>query len=299
MVERKTVLVTGAASGIGLEIVRRFSKNPKCDPIYAADKDPSVHEIFPSLDFPSVVPIQTDIRGRERIVGILRRVVSDSGRLDVVVNCAGVMNKGRRATYNLDGESSNDFAEMEEINLWTPTLMMAEAAPLMRNNGGGAIINITSAKYLFPDMHHIGYQLGKMCLSRVTRGLARPFRENYGVRLVDVQPGNTRTNIDRGDWTNGNNSDEMAAVQLINDWWRKVAGNDPKNVAEIIYEVAEGKIKGSPVCVGLDTKIGRALFLATYPTIAYRWDGLFYAGSSLFYQFAIWAGMLRRKLHKS
>lgn len=300
MLERKVAIVTGAASGIGLETARRFSQDSRYNPIYAADINPSIQTLFPQSEYPNIVPFQVDVRDRKQLEGLLQRTASESGRLDVVVNAAGVMYKGKpEAFWDKDRELPKEWEEMDRVNLWAPTVTMAEAPKLMQNNGGGTIINITSAKYLFPDIHHIEYQRGKMRLSRVTRRLARDWMQNYKVRLVDVQPGNTKTNIDGGVWTEGNNRTETEAAQSITNWWRERFGNDPKNVAEVIYQVAEGKIGGTTVYAGWDTKIGRALYLLTYPLAGYRLDSLFFAGSTLFYQMARGVNILRDKASKS
>ena len=62
---------------------------------------------------------------------------------------------------------------------------------------------------------------------------------------------------------------------------------------EVIYKIAEGEIDKNTVLVGADAKIGRALYLLTYPLVAYRFDYLFAAGSYLFYQGARLAKALR------
>lgn len=296
MLERKTAIITGSASGIGLETVRRFSQDPNYTTIIAADINSSVYETFPITEYPNLIPLRVDVRSREGIEGMLQRAVLESGRLDVVVNGAGVMYKGKpEAFWDRDKEPPKEWREMDTVNLWAPIVIMIEALKIMRKNGGGIIINLTSAKYLFPDIHHIEYQKGKMRLSKVTRGLAKDWMRRDNVRLVDVQPGNTKTNIDRSVWTEGNSKNEMEAAESVTNWWREKFGNDPKNVAEIVYQVAEGRIKGTTIYVGWDTKIGRMLYLLTYPLAGYRFDAFFFTGSTLFYQFARGIKALRGK----
>lgn len=300
MIESRTAIITGAASGIGLETVRRFSEDPKFNPIYAADFNPSIEIIFPKSEYPSVVPIQVDVRVREQLEGMLQRAASESGRLDLVVNAAGVMYKGKPAPFwDKNRQLPGEWEEMDRVNLWAPIVAMAEAPELMRNNGGGIIINIASAKYLFPDIHHIEYQRGKMRLSKVTRGLAKDWMQNYNVRLVEVQPGNTKTNVDRGVWTEGSSRTEVETAETITTWWREKFGNDPRNVAEVIYQVAEGRINSTTVYVGWDTAIGGILYTLTYPLLGYRSDMLFFVGSTIFYKLAILGNILVKKFTKN
>lgn len=289
MTERRTALVTGAASGIGLETVRRFSQDSKYT-VFAADRNAAVHTIFDAAEHSNVVSLQVDVRDREQIASMLGRVFSESGRLDVIVNAAGVMHKGKARDYKDDTENFNpDLVEMKETNLYAPILIMVGAAKYMKAKGG-VIINVTSSKRYFPDLYHAEYQSGKDTLSKVTRGLARDkdgFIRESNIRLVEVQPGNTKTSIDlNGKWTEGIDRNEVEAVQLISNWWRKTFGNNPKNVAEVIYKIAEADTNKTTVLVGLDAKLGRALYLLSFSIGFYRSHHLFLVGSTLVYQVA-------------
>lgn len=292
--ERRTVIVTGAASGIGKETARRFLNDEKYT-VYAIDKDPLIKDIFPASEWKSAVPLEIDIREIEVARQMVREVASRTGgRLDVVVNAAGVMNKGKPDTYIENGKRNENAELMEAVNYYAPIVIMMEAGDWMRRNGGGTIVNITSSKYLFPDPHHIPYQVYKMRLSKVTRGMAKHFRES-NIKLVDLQPGNTKTEIDRGVWNKGNNFNDVLAAEAITSWWRRKFGNDPGKVAEVIYKIAEGEIDKKVVRVGLDSQLGYLAYLATYPLGFYRSDYVFYAGSTVFYKIAELSRVLKRK----
>lgn len=283
MPERLTAIVTGAASGIGKETAIKFGNDPKYNPFYAVDIDPHIHTVFEA--YPRVVPLEVDVSKQDEARDMLQRAIDDSGRLDVVVNAAGIMVKGKRSTFwDKKGNRNSELRKMDGVNLLAPIFIMTTTSGFMKN--GGTIINVSSAKYLFPDIHHGIYQEGKQVLSKVTKGVAKSFREQDNVRVVDVQPGNTKTNIDRGVWTNGTSRAEVESSEKITTWWRNTFGSDPQKVAQVIYEVAEGKIDKTTVRVGTDTKIGRTLYLFTYPFFPYRFDMLFFLGSSAVYQSA-------------
>lgn len=283
MPERLTAIVTGAASGIGKETAIKFGNDPKYNPVYAADNDPHIHTVFEA--HPRVVPLEVDVSKQDEARNMLQRAIDESGRLDVVVNAAGVMIKGKRSTFfDKTGNRTSELQKMVGVNLVAPFFIMTTASGFMKN--GGTIINVSSAKYLFPDIHHGTYQEGKQALSKVTKRVAKAFREQDNVRVIDVQPGNTKTNIDRGVWTSETSTAEVESSERITTWWRNTFGSDPKKVAQVIYDVAEGKIDKTTVRVGTDTKIGRTLYLLTYPLLPYRFDMLFFLGSSAVYQSA-------------
>ncbi len=271
MIENKTAIITGAASGIGLETTRIFSQNTNYEAIYAVDKNPSVHELY--KDCGSVKPIELDLRERKSVGTFVKEVLLQRGKIDVLVNGAGVLNVGRAETYyDSEGRPTPEYQELLAVDYISPLLLMKLVLPTMRTQRSGAVINITSTKEYVQDPYHIPYADLKAKLTKASRKISRVEQSN-GVRITTLQPGNTKTNIDQGAWTPGSNAQEAFETQSLNDWWRKVFGNDAKNVADVIYKIAEGDIARERVFTGLDAKL--AYFMHTY--VPY-WDKLFSLG---------------------
>lgn len=275
MKERKTAIITGAASGIGLKTTERFSADPKYN-IYAVDMNPSVHTLFDASKHPRVIPLQVDIRNGNEIEDMFERVHKESGRLNVIVNAAGIIIAGIPLSaegYDKNPEASRQVRDLYNTNYFGQMHVMMRGEIAIESGGGGTIINITSSKDYFPDPWRLEYMRSKQYFEEMSIEDARRLKEE-GVRIVVVKPGNTKTNIDRGTWIKGSNKDEAESVQGLNDWWRKTFGNDPKNVAEVIYKIAEGKINKDKVHVGFDAKLGYFL-VRTVP----GWRYIFLFGS--------------------
>lgn len=287
MLETKCAVVTGAASGMGLEVVKRIAQNPKYRPVYAVDKNHSVLTAFESLQHPGIVPLQVDIRHGGETAQMFDRIRRESQRLDVLVNTAGTIiagdvNNPAATAQILDLNEANYVGQMK-IMFWAETMMESQ--------GGGTIINITSSKDYFPDPYRFEYMLSKMRfedMSLDARG--RHLADKDGVKIVVVKPGNTRTSIDKGTWTEGFDENEIRAFQGFNDWWRRTFGNDPRNVAEVIYRIAEGEIDREKVHVGLDAQLGN--ILVKFPP----WRIMFFLGSLGMYELVKQAHHLRKKI---
>lgn len=292
MTERRTALITGAASGIGRKTTERFSEDPKYNPIYAADKDFSVYTIFDASKHPHVIPLQVDIRKGSEIAGMFARIFTESDRLDVVVNAAGIIIAGEALThteYDRNPTARAQINDLYDTNYFGQMHIMIRAEIAIESRGGGTIINITSAKDYFPDPFRLEYMASKMRFEEMSIEDAKRLKYD-GVRIVVVKPGNTKTNIDRGDWIDGSSETEKESVQGFNDWWRRTFGNNPKNVAEVIYKIAEGEINKDIVHVGFDAKLGNFL-VRTIP----GWRYIFFLGSYSVYELVKRAQSLRKK----
>lgn len=285
MLETRCAVVTGAASGMGLEIVRRVSKDPKYGPIYAVDKNPGIHTTFEALSHPGIVPLQVDIRRGNENALMFDRIRTEAQRLDLLINAAGTIIAGDEN----NPAASAQIRDLNDVNYVGQMNIMFWAETIMESWGGGTIINITSSKDYFPDPYRFEYMLSKMRFEEMSLDARRRHQEGEdGVRVVVVKPGNTRTSIDRGMWTEGSDENEMKAVQGFNDWWRRTFGNDPRNVAEVIYKIAEGEIDKEKVHIGFDAKLGNVLVR----TVPY-WRQIFFLGSYGIYELVKRAQVLK------
>ena len=177
----KVALVTGAARGIGKSTVERFLQEGL--KVVATDISPE-NEI---LDKANVVSLSHDVSKAESWASIIRDVKSRFGRLDVLVNNAGI-----GTLPDIEEEDDAGWVEMLDINAKSVWLGIKAVVPLMRFNKSGSIVNVSS---IFGASGGFGksaaYHASKGVVSAVTRNAAiRYATEN--IRINAVSPGFVR-----------------------------------------------------------------------------------------------------------
>ena len=135
----KIALVTGAARGIGLAAAKRFLADGWRVALLDIDGD-NLQRTFKALAKPDVtLAITCDVADAEGVAQAVKTVAEKFGRLDALVNNAGIaiFKPILDVTYE-------DWQRVLAVNLTGPFLCTQAAAPLMRDTGGGSIVNITS-----------------------------------------------------------------------------------------------------------------------------------------------------------
>ncbi|MGB2860973.1 MAG: hypothetical protein WBB71_01095, partial [Candidatus Saccharimonas aalborgensis] len=126
---------------------------------------------------------------------------------------------------------------------------------LSAQENGGCVIGISSSKADFPDPYRKEYMLAK---ARFSEAMAiQRTKLPPSIRLIDVQPGNTQTDIDGGEWIDGSDPDTARAVQAVNEWWRTHFGTPVKTIAEAIYDIAQDpRERRAVIPLGRDALLG-------------------------------------------
>jgi 3alpha(or 20beta)-hydroxysteroid dehydrogenase len=188
----KVVIVTGGAGGQGSIEVSRFAAEGAR--VYACD-------LRDDQDVPDgVAKARLDVGSEESWAAVVDRVMSEEGRLDVLVNNAGIsLGKG------LIGTSLADFKAVLDVNLTGAFLGMQRCAPAMRRGGGGSIVNIGAAISM-TGFYRAAYSASKWGLRGVSKAAALEFAP-WKVRVNVVHPGLVHTPMATA------NSDLYQAIQ--------------------------------------------------------------------------------------
>ncbi len=184
----KVAVVTGGAVGIGEATVRMLAGAGAT--VYIADTDEvNGSAVAGGLQArgQTAVFIPADIASEPDVRDLFRRVETDRGRLDVLVNNAGI---ARVAAP--DEVSREDWDRVLAVNLTGAALCTKHALPLLRKAGGGSIVNVSSIYALVSSAGLAAYAASKGGLAAMTRSHAVELGPE-GIRVNAVMPGYTRT----------------------------------------------------------------------------------------------------------
>lgn len=186
--EGNTVLVTGAGGGIGLAVVRRFAEEGAT--IVASDVSGEgllqAVAVCSELGAP-ITPLPGDLVDAAYCDQLPARACEVSGTLDIVINNAGLMRRG-----NILETSDDDWAALQAVNVEAVFRICRAAIPIMRDQGGGAIVNTASCWGRYPGPDHLAYCTTKAAVAAMTQCLGRDHAAD-GIRVNAVCPNEVNT----------------------------------------------------------------------------------------------------------
>jgi NAD(P)-dependent dehydrogenase (short-subunit alcohol dehydrogenase family) len=190
----RVALVVGGSRGLGFEISRGLSAAGATVIVASRKMDvcQAASTAISSETKGIVVPRQLDIGRWAEAGATVDWVYETSGRLDVLVNCAGLS----PLYSDLSDVSEKLFDKVIDVNLKGPFRLIAAAGPRMAATGGGSIINISSIGALRPGTGELPYCAAKSGLNALTQGFAQAWAPS--VRVNCVLPGAFETDMTAG-----------------------------------------------------------------------------------------------------
>ena len=181
---RRVALVSGASRGIGREIARQLAEEHGFL-VLAGARDPGKVDLEGS-----VARVELDVTDPAGVEAAVQRIESDPGRLDVLVNNAGVVGPGDPSTEVDIGEARRVL----ETNLFGAWGLAQAVLPLLRASDDPRIVNVSSGMGQLAEMGggYSAYRISKTALNALTRVLAA---DQPGVRVNSICPGWVRTDM--------------------------------------------------------------------------------------------------------
>jgi len=180
---QKVALVTGAARGIGLAVAKRFLADGWRVALLDIESDLLQGAVAGLQNPDHTLALHCDVSDARAVAVAIDAVAKRFGRLDSLINNAGVA-----VFAPLMQTSDADWNRVLAVNLTGPFICTKAAVPLMREHGGGAIVNITSISAVRASTLRSAYGTSKAGLAHLTKQLAVELAA-LGIRVNGVAPG--------------------------------------------------------------------------------------------------------------
>lgn len=244
----RTVVITGGGSGIGKATALRFAALK--DRVFVADLQ-FPGDAQPALEAAGVTCCQLDICHTDKLQAFVDEASTESGRLDVLVNNAGV-----GLVKQISDVSEAEWDSVLNTNLKAAFFgCKAAIGPMMKQDTGGAIINVASNAGLLPRAHDPVYSISKLALVGLTKSLALCHSKDK-IRVNCVCPGPVEnTQMIQENFLNRDDHDQVvreliSASPLANAWGRMVS---PEEIADtIVYLASDAARMVSGTSIAID-----------------------------------------------
>jgi len=217
----KVVIVTGANSGMGLAIARRFV-GAGATVVFMGRRQQLLNDVTADLPQEQVVIRPLDVSDRATVNEVVNEIIVQHERVDILVNNAGI-NTQQRGVADIKPE---DWDYVLQVNLTGAFNMIHAVLPTMRSQGNGMIINISStAGVRASQVAGAAYSASKHAMVSLTNNLNQEEWE-YGIRATAICPGEVNTPIldNRAEPPSDERKAQMVQVEDIADSVMYVTG---------------------------------------------------------------------------
>lgn len=192
MLRGKVAVITGGTRGIGFATVKKFLENGATVAMLGSRKE-TVEKALAQLkeenqEYP-VVGFWPDLNDDNEVKNVFEEIKSRYGALDILVNNAGI--SARDSLYEYDTDA---FSKIIDLNVKAVFRCAKMAAAIMKEQGGGVILNTSSMVSIYGQPAGCGYPASKFAVNGLTKSLARELGPDQ-IRVNAVAPGVTKTDM--------------------------------------------------------------------------------------------------------
>jgi len=250
------VFVTGASSGIGREIARAFmDEGYRVYGTTRKELPESGEQLEKSKKSSGFIKmLRLDVCDEESVKKAVNYVNQKEGRIDILVNNAGFGIAG-----SIEDTSTEEALEQFNTNFFGVHRMCRQVIPIMRKNGGGLIINISSVAAQFSIPFQAMYSASKYAVEALSEAL-RIETGPFGIRVAVVEPGDTRTGFTQNrQYVKASDENSVyfdtfkkSVEKMVKD---ETNGPGPGKIARTVLKIAARKNPPVRVTVGTDYKV--------------------------------------------
>ena len=187
-VKEKIAIVTGASSGIGLATAKLLTQKGAKVALVARSKE-KLEKL--SKELSGSLVIQADMARKEEIRAMVKKVKDHFGRIDILIN-----NAGQGYDASIENTDVDKFHKLFDLDVIGPLVAIQEVVPIMRKQGGGAIINISSGTALMALPNMGAYSSLKRALVGISLTANEEFKKDKIIVSV-VYPYITLTDFEK------------------------------------------------------------------------------------------------------
>lgn len=224
---KPTAIVTGASSGIGLATAEAFLKAGYR--VFGTSRNAQDNAN------PDITMIRCDVTDDASVAAAIAAIVAQTGRIDVLVNNAGVGMAGPAEDTSID-----QARQLFDVNVFGMMRVIQAVLPVMRAAGRGRVVNISSVFGFMPAPFMAVYAATKHAVEGYTESLDHEVR-GFGIRAVCVEPANTKTAFDANlIWATGKLDAYATMRPRIAMMLQGMmdTGDDPALVADAVVQAA-------------------------------------------------------------
>ncbi|MFC1675549.1 SDR family NAD(P)-dependent oxidoreductase [Planctomycetota bacterium] len=221
----QVAIVTGSARGIGRAIAEGLAQ-AGVSVVLADILEDELKQTAKTIKGRNLtaIAIPTDLCKPEDLANLVEQTIKRFGRIDILVNCAGVS----------IGAACQDYPEDAwnitfDVNVFAAFRLSKLAAKYMIEQQSGRIINLTSIGAVLGFPNNPAYQASKGALLQLTRAMACDWAK-YNIRVNNIIPGYFKAPMTEKSWSNPETKKQRAAMCLLNRW-----GNPGELVGPVIF----------------------------------------------------------------